>query len=83
MAHIFYFSWVREKIGVPDERLTLPPEVNTVAGFIAFLQSKGEPYASVVSHPHLRVAVNQTYARQQDTLSDGDEIALFPPVSGG
>ena len=83
MAHIFYFSWVREKIGTPDERLTLPSEVNTVANFIAFLQSKGEPYASVLSNPHLRVAVNQTYARPQDSLSDGDEIALFPPVSGG
>ena len=83
MAHIFYFSWVREKIGTPEERLSLPATVQTVAGFLDFLRSKGEPYSSVLADPHLRVAVNQTYAQPQDSLTDADEIALFPPVSGG
>ena len=83
MARIFYFSWVREKIGTPEETLTLPIEVNDVATFITFLRSKGEPYASVLNDPQLRVAVNQTYARPQDPLSNGDEVAIFPPVSGG
>lgn len=83
MARIFYFSWVREKVGTPEETVTLPADVNNVAGFMDFLRGKGEPYASVLSHAQLRVAVNQTYARPQDPLTDGDEIAIFPPVSGG
>lgn len=83
MAHIFYFAWVREKIGTPEETLTLPTTVHNVASFIAFLRDKGEPYASVLADPQLRVAVNQTYARHQDPLTDRDEIAIFPPVSGG
>lgn len=83
MARILYFSWVREKIGTPEETLTLPTEVNSVAQLVSFLRSKGEPYASVLANPQLRVAVNQTYARLQDPLTDKDEIAIFPPVSGG
>ncbi len=83
MAHIFYFAWVREKIGTPEERLPVPETVQTVEQFLAFLRDKGEPYASVLADPQLRVAVNQQYAHPQDPVTDGDEIALFPPVSGG
>ena len=83
MARIFYFAWVREKIGTPEEKLTLPAQVNTVADFITFLRDKGEPYVSVLADSQLRIAVNQTYARNQDPVTDGDEIAIFPPVSGG
>lgn len=83
MARIFYFAWVREKIGLPEETLTLPEEISDVAGLLSFLRAKGEPYASVLADPNLRIAINQTYARPQDACTDRDEIAIFPPVSGG
>ncbi|MBF0097320.1 MAG: molybdopterin-guanine dinucleotide biosynthesis protein B [Magnetococcales bacterium] len=83
MARILYFAWVREKIGTPDERLTLPPTIHTVAQLITHLQSQGEPYQSVLADNQLRVAVNQRYAQATDPVSDLDEIAIFPPVSGG
>jgi molybdopterin converting factor subunit 1 len=83
MAHLIYFAWVREKIGLPEERITLPATVNRVDLLLDFLRSKGEPYASVLTNPQLRVAVNQEYAQPQTPLTDGDEIAIFPPVSGG
>lgn len=83
MVHIFYFAWVREKIGTPEERLALPDNVDTVERFLDFMRGKGEPYATVLADPHLRVAINQAYALPQDPLTDGDEVAIFPPVSGG
>ncbi|MEO5349560.1 MAG: molybdopterin converting factor subunit 1 [Magnetococcus sp. YQC-3] len=83
MAHLIYFAWVREKIGLPEERITLPATVNRVDLLLDFLRGRGEPYASVLSNPQLRVAVNQEYAQPQAPLTDGDEIAIFPPVSGG
>ncbi|MEO5339993.1 MAG: molybdopterin converting factor subunit 1 [Magnetococcus sp. MYC-9] len=83
MAHIHYFAWVREKVGVPEERLPLPPTVDRVDRLLDFLRGKGEPYASVLLDPTLRVAVNRCHAQPQDPLTDGDEIAIFPPISGG
>ncbi|MBF0460137.1 MAG: molybdopterin converting factor subunit 1 [Magnetococcales bacterium] len=83
MTHIFYFAWVREKIGTPEERISLPAQVDTVDRLLHFLRGRGEPYASALADPQLRVAVNQCHAQLQDTLKDGDEVAIFPPVSGG
>ncbi|MBF0162519.1 MAG: molybdopterin converting factor subunit 1 [Magnetococcales bacterium] len=83
MAHLVYFSWVREKIGTPEERVSLPATVQNVADLLAFLRGRGEPYASLLADPHLRVAVNQSYAQPESAVTDADEIALFPPVSGG
>ncbi|MBF0270546.1 MAG: molybdopterin converting factor subunit 1 [Magnetococcales bacterium] len=83
MARLLYFSWVREKIGVSSETLPLPPEVVTVQALLDFLKTRDEVHASALAHPALRVAVNQTHARPTDPVADGDEIAIFPPVSGG
>ncbi|MBF0184809.1 MAG: molybdopterin converting factor subunit 1 [Magnetococcales bacterium] len=83
MARILYFAWVREKIGSPEDRFTLPQSVDSVERLLAHLRAKGEPYHSVLADTQLRVAVNQRYAQASDALTDGDEIAIFPPVSGG
>ncbi|MBF0178866.1 MAG: molybdopterin converting factor subunit 1 [Magnetococcales bacterium] len=83
MARFLYFSWVREKIGASTEQLTLPPEVAKVAEVLDFLRGIDVAHAAAIAHPNLRVAVNQVYARMEDPVSDTDEIALFPPVSGG
>ncbi|MEO5363042.1 MAG: molybdopterin converting factor subunit 1 [Magnetococcus sp. DMHC-8] len=83
MARICYFAWVREKIGTPEESLVLPEAVGTVSALLDFLCHKGEPYASVLADPQLCVAVNRQHAQRQDALTDHDEIAIFPPVSGG
>lgn len=83
MAHFFYFAWVREKIGTPKETLSLPESVTNVEQLRLFLQKKGEPYSTVLEDKQLRIAINQTYARSSDPVCDKDEIALFPPVSGG
>lgn len=83
MAQFLYFSWVREKIGTHTEQLTLPATVKTVQEVLGFLQAQSAAHAAALANPNLRIAVNQTYARAQDTVTDQDEIAIFPPVSGG
>lgn len=83
MARFLYFARVRERIGQGREELALPDHVTTVAGLLVHLRGLGEPYTSALAGDHLRVAVNQTYARPDDRVSNSDEIAIFPPVSGG
>ncbi|NGZ06116.1 MAG: molybdopterin converting factor subunit 1 [Magnetococcales bacterium] len=83
MARLLYFSWVREKIGTPAEEIPLPADVVTVTRLLDFLRACTPRHAEALAHPTLRVAVNQTHARADDPVSDQDEIAIFPPVSGG
>ncbi|MBF0624558.1 MAG: molybdopterin converting factor subunit 1 [Magnetococcales bacterium] len=83
MVRILYFAWVRERIGAGDESIPLPPEVTTVAGLLDHLRSRGAPHDQALTGGHLRVAVNQVHAAAMDPVADGDEIAIFPPVSGG
>ncbi len=81
---ILYFAWLREKIGLSEEDLSLPETVRTVGGLIALLVSRGPGYASAFATPGLvRAAVNQVFVRPDDAVAPGDEVAFFPPVTGG
>lgn len=81
---ILYFAWLRSRIGVAEEEVAPPPEVRDVAGLIDWLQGRGPAYAEALADPRLvKVAVNQDFARRNDPVRPGDEIALFPPVTGG
>jgi len=83
MARIVFFAQLREHIGISHTEIALPPQVNTVNKLLGFFSTLGEPYALIVNFPRLQIAVNQQYARADDPLSDHDEIAFFPSVSGG
>ena len=81
---LVYFSWVREKIGTPDEELNPPNHINTVSELINWLTSRGEGYASAFADlSSIRIAINQEYAKQDAAIRATDEIAFFPPVTGG
>lgn len=81
---ILYFAWLRERVGLAEETITPPPDVSDVASLLAWLRSRGGVYAAALADPSMvRVAVNQDYARADDPVAAGDEIALFPPVTGG
>ncbi len=81
---ILYFAWVREKAGVGEEDIALPDGVSDVSAMIAWQQSRGGGYAAAFEAPELiRVAVNQTHVGLDHPLADGDEVAFFPPVTGG
>jgi sulfur-carrier protein len=79
-----YFAWVRERIGVGEEKVVLPDGVGTVGEAIAWLKSRGEGYASAFERADLiRAALDQTHAAHGASLKDAREIAFFPPITGG
>ncbi len=83
MARILYFAWVREKMGMAEERVSLPETVHTVSQLTQFLRARNPRFDAALSDPSLRVAVNQEHAHPDTKVTDQDEIAFFPPVSGG
>jgi molybdopterin synthase sulfur carrier subunit len=81
---LLYFAWLRTRIGCGEEELDVPAEVATVADLLAWLAGRGGGYAEALGRPDLvRVAVNQEFASADTPVAPGDEVALFPPVTGG
>lgn len=84
MLEILYFAWIRERMGRPGESIALPPGVSTLGALAAHLQARDHNGARAFAEPTLvRAAVNQDFATPDTTIKDGDEIAFFPPVTGG
>jgi sulfur-carrier protein len=81
---ILYFAWIRQKVGTSEERLALPAEVRTVAQLIELLRLRGGGCAEAFcDHERLRAAVNEEHATFDTKIGDEDEVAFFPPVTGG
>ena len=81
---ILYFASIRAKTGIGTEEVTPPQSVTDVASLIAWLKSRGGGFAEALGDSRIvRVAVNQEYAKPNHPVRAGDEIALFPPVTGG
>ena len=79
---LLYFAWVRQKIGKSEEMLA-PPAAD-IAGLIAHLESLGPNYADAFADlSRIRIAVNQRHAGSDAVLGPDDEVAFFPPVTGG
>lgn len=83
-VQILYFAWLRDRLGRAEERLTLPPEVGRVHELVGWLQSRDPVMAAILGEGRVvRVAVNQEFAGPDHAVAAGDEIAFFPPVTGG
>jgi molybdopterin synthase sulfur carrier subunit len=81
---LMYFARLREAFGIERERLVLPKGVATTGELRAWLAARGGAWASELdARRQVRMAVNQDLAGAGQRLSDGDEVALFPPVTGG
>jgi molybdopterin synthase sulfur carrier subunit len=84
VIRICYFASLREQLALVEEPLALPRGVRDVAGLRAALRARGGVWAEALaeSRPVL-CAVNQVMARPGQAIADGDEVAFFPPVTGG
>ena len=81
---ILYFSWIRERVGMAEERVELPDGLATVADFLGWLKTRNEAFEAILETPEIiRVAVNQEHRDHDEPLGKPDEIALFPPMTGG
>lgn len=81
---LLYFAWLREKAGVSEETADVPADVVTVGQLLDWLEARGGGYAEAFADRKVvRVAVNQEYVNLDHAVSAGDEVAFFPPVTGG
>lgn len=81
---ILYFAWVREGIGLSAENIAPPADVATVGALLDFLRAQSPRHAeTLIDRKRLRVAVNQDFADDAAPVRPGDEVAIFPPVTGG
>ena len=81
---ILYFAWLRTKIGFAEERVEPPAEVVDVASLLRWLEGRGPSFAEALKDlAVVRVAVNQEYVPVSHPVRPDDEVALFPPVTGG
>ena len=81
---LLYFAWIRAKIGMAEENVTPPAEVARVADLLDWLEGRGANFAAALKERReVKVAVNQEYVDADHPVKAGDEIALFPPVTGG
>jgi len=84
MAEILYFASLAETLGARAEQIDLPAECRTAADLVELLRARGEPFAGAFDgSTRILVAVNQEMTEPGAAISNHDEIAFFPPVTGG
>jgi len=81
---ILYFARVREDIGKSEEDVLLPENVKTVGALLAHLSDQSEAHQQALADKdQIRIAVNQEYVDEDHPVTNADEVAIFPPMTGG
>ena len=81
---VLYFAKVREIIGLPEENIDLPSNIQTVDDFLDYLISKENKYDLALSNKEaIHIACNEVHVDKDFILKNTKEIAIFPPVTGG
>lgn len=79
-----YFAWVRERIGMAEEEISPPREVETVRQLIDWMARRGEGYAAAFANPGtIRAAIDKAHAAPDARIGAAREVAFFPPMTGG
>jgi len=84
MIRILYFARLREQLGTAGEALAPAADLATVGDILALLRHRGGAWSELLAEEEpVLAAVNQELARPETPVADGDEVAFFPPVTGG
>jgi molybdopterin synthase sulfur carrier subunit len=84
MIDVHYFASIRESLGCGHEQVAAGASTTTIAGLVDTLVSlHGAQWHKVLREGRVLMAVNQAVARPDTKVRDGDEVAFFPPVTGG
>ena len=81
---ILYFSWIKDKIGKTHEDIQIKDNIKTIDDLIAYLKKSNESYEEVFKDTSsIKVSINMETANFKDQINNNDEIAFFPPMTGG
>lgn len=84
MIRILYFARVREELELAEEEIPWSQQICDVSALIgALCRERGERWQQVLGQPNLLFSVNQSLADMDHPIREGDEVAFFPPVTGG
>jgi molybdopterin synthase sulfur carrier subunit len=82
-VNVLFFAGLRETLGAGSESLSLPAGVATAGALRDLMAARGEPWSALATTKNLRIAVNQQMVGSDAPVKAGDEVAFFPPVTGG
>jgi molybdopterin converting factor subunit 1 len=83
MVQLCFFASLRETLGVGVEQIELPDGINDISALTEWLQARNDTWQAALGNAQLRVALNHTIVTPGHPVRDGDEVAWFPPVTGG
>ncbi len=82
--NIKYFSWIRDLAETSEEQIELPDDVKCIDELITYLIKKNNKYEKIFEKKEsIKIAINKVYANSSSSIKNDDEIAFFPPVTGG
>ena len=80
---VLYFARLREAVGTAEEQITLPASITNAGALLEHLAASDDQKKFAFEGQDIRMAVNQEQATLATPIAPGDEVALFPPVTGG
>ncbi|MBX3549184.1 MAG: molybdopterin converting factor subunit 1 [Xanthobacteraceae bacterium] len=81
---IVYFAWLRERLNKTEEDIEIPASVRTIGELMQWLKSRGEEYEYAFDNPKvIRAAIDKTHVQPGAKIAGANEIAFFPPMTGG